>query len=125
MPVSISRHGEAKEHNQHHNKKRVALLWLLWLLWLLCGCVVVWLLCVVVVVVVVARGLFFAMLQYSSLCEGAAVLTLGVVEIGDGVPGRVQVECGMEEINKGEKQEKDRMRTNNAQTHIMDGMKME
>ena len=63
--------------------------------------------------------------QYSSLCEGAAVLSLGVLDIGDGVPGRVQVECGREEVNDGEKQEKDRTRTNNAQRHIMDDMKME
>ena len=45
--------------------------------------------------------------QYSSLCESAAVLTLGVIDIGDEVPGRVQVECGREEVNDGEKQEKD------------------
>ena len=63
--------------------------------------------------------------QYSSLCGGAAVLTLGVVDIEGGMPGRVQVECGREEVDEGEKQEKDRTRTNNAQTHIMDGMKME
>ena len=65
-------------------------------------------------------------MQYSSLCEGAAVVDLGVVDIGDGVPGRVQVECGREEVNDGEKQEKDRTRkqpTDN-QTHFMDEMKM-
>ena len=65
------------------------------------------------------------MVQFSSLCGCAAVLTLGVVDIEDGVPGREQVECGSEEVKDGEKQEKDRTRTNNAQTHIMDGMKME
>ena len=48
------------------------------------------------------------MWQYSSLCESAAVLTLSVVDIGDGVPGRVQVECEREEVNDGEKQEKDK-----------------
>ena len=42
---------------------------------------------------------------------------------------RVQVECGREEVNDGEKQEKDKHeetdnRTDN-QTLIMDGMKME
>ena len=58
-------------------------------------------------------------------CVNAVVLTLGGVDIEDGVPGRVQVECGREEVNDGEKQEKDRRRTNNAQTHIMDGMEME
>ena len=61
----------------------------------------------------------------------AVVLTLGVVDIGDGVPGRVQVECGREEINDVEKQEKDKQEETdkeqpaNAQAHIMDGMKME
>ena len=70
-------------------------------------------------------GWYIAIGQYSSLCEGAVVLTLGGVNIEDGVPRRVQVECGREEVNDGEKQEKDRTRTNNAQTHIMDGMTME
>ena len=54
-------------------------------------------------------------------------LTLGVVDIEDGVPGREQVECGgREEVEDGEKQERDKERPTNAQTHdIMDGMKME
>ena len=66
-------------------------------------------------------------MQYSSLCEGTAVLSLGVVDIGDGVPGRVQLECGREEVNHGEKQEKDntKRQTTNAQANIMDDMKME
>ena len=66
-------------------------------------------------------------MQYSSLCEGAAVISLGVVVIEDGVPGRVQVECGREEVNDGEKQEKDRTRKQptDDQTHIMDDMKIE
>ena len=46
--------------------------------------------------------------QYSSLCEGAAVISLDVVNIGDEVLSRVQVECGREEVNDGEKQEKDK-----------------
>ena len=71
------------------------------------------------------RGWYIAMEQYFSLCEGAAVLSLGVVDIVDGVPSIVQVECGREEVNEREKQEKDRTRTNNAQAHIMDDMKME
>ena len=71
------------------------------------------------------RGWYIATGQYSSLCGGAAVLTLGGVDIEDGVPGKEQVECGREEVNDGEKQEKDRTRANNAQTHIMDGMWME
>ena len=33
-----------------------------------------------------------AMGQYSSLCEGAAVTSLGAVDIGDEMLGRVQVE---------------------------------
>ena len=44
----------------------------------------------------------------SSLCGRAAVLTLGVVDIEDGVPDIVQVECGREEANDGEIQEKDK-----------------
>ena len=68
-----------------------------------------------------------AMVQYSSLCEGAAVVSLDVVDIGDEVLGRVHVECGREEVNDGEKQEKDRTRTQptDNQTHIVDGLKME
>ena len=59
------------------------------------------------------------------------VLTLGVVDIGDGVPGRVQVKCGREQVNDGEKQQKDKQeetdkeQPTNAQAHIMDDMKME
>ena len=33
---------------------------------------------------------------------------VGVIDIGDGVPGRVQVECGREEVHDREKQEKDK-----------------
>ena len=47
-------------------------------------------------------------MQYSSLCVSAVVLTLGVVDIEDGVPGREQAECGREEVNNGEKLEKDK-----------------
>ena len=65
--------------------------------------------------------------QYSSLCDGAAVVSLDDVDIGEEVLVRVQVECGREEVNDGEKQEKDRTRTQatDNQTHIMDGMRME
>ena len=65
--------------------------------------------------------------QYSSLCGCAAVLNLGVDDVEDGVLGRDQVECGREEVNDGEKQEreKDKGQPTNAQTHIMDDMKME
>ena len=38
----------------------------------------------------------------------AVVLTLGGVDIEDGVPGREQVECGREEVEEGEKQETDK-----------------
>ena len=48
------------------------------------------------------------MVQYTSLCKGAAVISLDAVDIGDEVLGRVQVECGREEVNDGEKQEKDK-----------------
>ena len=65
--------------------------------------------------------------QYSSLGEGAVVNSLDTVDIGEEVLGRAQVECGREEANNGEKQEKDRTRTQptDDQTHIVDGMKME
>ena len=71
------------------------------------------------------RGWYIAMVQHSSLCVSAVVLTLGGVDIEHGVQGKEQVECGREEVNDGEKKEKDRTRTNNAQTHIVHGMKME
>ena len=66
------------------------------------------------------------MVQYSSLCECEVVLDLGGVDIEDGVPGKEQVECEREEVNDGEKQEKDRTRKQptDDQTHIMDDMKM-
>ena len=55
------------------------------------------------------------------------VLTLGSVDIEEGVQGKVQVECGREEVNNREKQEKDRTRTKNerSSTHYgwhVDGM---
>ena len=46
--------------------------------------------------------------HYSALRGGAAVISLDAVDIGDAVLGRVQVECGREEVNDGEKQEKDK-----------------
>ena len=51
---------------------------------------------------------FSPLVQYYSLCEGAAVLSIGVVDIADGGAGTVQVECGREEVNDGVKQEKDK-----------------
>ena len=38
---------------------------------------------------------------------GAAVLTLGGDDIEDGVPDREQVDCEREEVNDGEKQERE------------------
>ena len=46
-------------------------------------------------------GCFVAMGQYSSLCEGAAVVSLDAVDIGEEGLVRVQVECGREEVNDG------------------------
>ena len=46
--------------------------------------------------------------QYSSLCEGAVVNSLDAVDSGEEVRVRVQVECGREEINNREKQQKDK-----------------
>ena len=65
--------------------------------------------------------------QYSSLCEGAMINSLDAVDIGEEVLVRVQVGQRREEVNDGEKQEKDRTRTQptDNQTHIVDGMKME
>ena len=63
------------------------------------------------------------MVQYSSLCEGAADISLDAVDIGDEVLVRVQVECGREEGNKRTTNTK--RRTKNAQAHIMDDKKME
>ena len=65
--------------------------------------------------------------QYSSLCEGAGINSLDNIDIEEEVLVRVQVGWGREEVNDGEKQEKDRTRTQTTddQTHIMDGMKME
>ena len=48
------------------------------------------------------RGWYLARRQYKSLCEGAVVSILDSVDIEDGVPGKVQVECGREEEHNGE-----------------------
>ena len=68
------------------------------------------------VVKVYVRGLYIAMGQYSSFCVSAVVLTLGSDDIEDGVPGREQVECGREEVNDGEKQERGTERGSNQRT---------
>ena len=46
--------------------------------------------------------------QHSSFCESAVVLFLDVVDMEDGVTSRDQVESGREEVEDGEKQEKDK-----------------
>ena len=48
-------------------------------------------------------GWYIARVQYSSLGEGAAGVSLGAVHMEEGVQVRVQVECGREEVNDGEK----------------------
>ena len=47
-------------------------------------------------------GVYIARVQYSSLGEGAAGLSLGPVHM-EGVQVRVQVEVGREEVDEGEK----------------------
>ena len=73
------------------------------------------------------RGWKIEMVQHSSLDESAVVKSLDAVGIGDEVLVRAEVECGREEVNDGEKQEKDRTRTQltDNQTHIAGGMGME
>ena len=53
-------------------------------------------------------GRYIARVQYSSLGEGAAGVSVGGVHMEEGVQVRVQVERGREEVNDGEKQEKDK-----------------
>ena len=61
--------------------------------------------------------------QHSSLCVSAVVLNLGGDDIEDGVPDREQVDSEREKVEVRDKEEGDKTRTNNAQTHnIMDGM---
>ena len=74
----------------------------------------------------IVGGWFFAMVQYSSLGEGAVVDSLDAVDIGEEVLVRVQVRQGREVVNDREKQEKDRTTTQptDNQTDIVDGMKM-
>ena len=61
--------------------------------------------------------------QDSSLCEGAVVNSLDAVDTGDEVVGRVQVECGREEVNDGEKQERDKHEeTDNERSNTHHGL---
>ena len=55
--------------------------------------------------------------QYFSFCVSAKVLTLGVVDIEDGMPGRVQLECGREEVQYVEKQEREKQGTTNERSN--------
>ena len=48
-------------------------------------------------------GVYIARVQYSSLGEGAASVSLGVVHMEEGLSVRVQVECGREEVGDREK----------------------
>ena len=48
-------------------------------------------------------GWYIARGQHSSSGEGAAGVSLGAVHMEEGVQIRVQVECGREEVNDGEK----------------------
>ena len=57
------------------------------------------------------------MVQYSSFCVCAVVLTLGGVDIEDCVPDREQVECGREEVEDKEKQERKREKNKERPTN--------
>ena len=48
-------------------------------------------------------GVYFDRVEYSSLGEGAAGVSVGAVHMEEGVQVRVQVECGSGEVNEGEK----------------------
>ena len=58
-----------------------------------------------------------------TLCESTAVLiTLGVIDIGDGVPDREQVDSEREKVEVGEKQERDKHEeTNNERSSTHHG----
>ena len=69
-------------------------------------------------------GSYIAREQHSSLDQGAAVVSLGAVDMEGGVKVKMQVECGREEVTNGEKKtRRDGQRTDD-QTLIMDDMKM-
>ena len=55
----------------------------------------------------IVGGWYIAMEQYYSLCEGAVVISLSAVDIGEEVLVRVKVECGREEVKRG-KNDKDK-----------------
>ena len=65
------------------------------------------------------RGLYTATEQYSSLCVGAVVLTIGGDDIEDGLPDTAQVDCEREKVKVGEKQERDKHEeTTNARSNM-------
>ena len=70
-------------------------------------------------------GWYIARGQYSSLGAGAAGVSLGVVHMEGGAQVRVQVECGREEVNDGEKDRTRKQQGTDDQTLIKDDMKME
>ena len=70
----------------------------------------------------IVGGWYIAMGQYSSLCEGAAVISLDAVDIGDEVLGSVQAECGREEVNDGEEKENTKRQTTNGRSNTHRGM---
>ena len=64
------------------------------------------------------RGLFFATVQYSSLCVGAVVLTLGGDDMEAGVPDREQVDCEREKVEVRDEEKGDKTRTSNARSNM-------
>ena len=61
------------------------------------------------------RGLYIAMVHYSSLCVSAVVLTLGGDDIVEVVQDREQVDS---EREKGRGAREDKTRTNNARSNM-------
>ena len=65
------------------------------------------------------RGLKIATGQYSSLCVGAVVLTLGsddIVEVD--VPDREQVDSEREKVEVRDKEKGDKTKTSNARSNM-------
>ena len=69
---------------------------------------------------------YIARRQYSSLGEGEEVVSIGAVHMGDKVHVRVQVECGRDEVNDGEKygerQNEEATKNRRSKAHREDGM---
>ena len=62
------------------------------------------------------------MVQYSSLCVRAVVLTLGGDDIEDGVPDREQVDCEREKVEVGEKEKGDKTKRQQTLKHVTSWM---